>query len=173
MGLSFRNLQIYNPGHVLKYNLEEEYAIIYLTEDWDTIVEDDIFVRYENITEEAAILSGRIDLPVISLQYVDDDYLALDIFKNSVEIAHYYVGIDDVQIKNASEIIKTLHVESSMEIVFRKMLKKVKYATEAAFFINHIAKIPVYSYSYSDEPNSYKFLEQSEVLEKMNSWYLS
>ena len=169
MGLSFKNLQIYNPGHMMEYDLEEEYAIIHLTENWDTIVEDDIFVRYENITKEAAILSGRIDLPVISLQYDDDDdYLALDIFQNSVEIAHYYVGIDDVQIKNASEIIKILHVEDSMEIVFRKMLKKVKYATEAAFFINHIAKIPVYTYSYSDEPDSYKFLEQSEVLEKIN-----
>lgn len=167
MGLSFKNLQIYNPGHMMEYDLEEEYAIIHLTENWDTIVEDDIFVRYENITKEAAILSGRIDLPVISLQYDDDD-LALDIFQNSVEIAHYYVGIDDVQIKNASEIIKILHVEDSMEIVFRKMLKNVKYATEAAFFINHIAKIPVYSYSYSDEPDSYKFLEQSEVLEKIN-----
>lgn len=169
MGLSFKNLQIYNPGHMMEYDLEEEYAIIHLTENWDTIVEDDIFVRYENITKEAAILSGRIDLPVISLQYDDDDdYLALDIFQNSVEIAHYYVGIDDVQIKNASEIIKILHVEDSMEIVFRKMLKNVKYATEAAFFINHIAKIPVYTYSYSDEPDSYKFLEQSEVLEKIN-----
>ena len=38
MGLSFKNLQIYNPGHMMEYDLEEGYAIIHLTENWDTII---------------------------------------------------------------------------------------------------------------------------------------
>ena len=43
MGTSLQNLQVYNPGHKLKYELEDDYCVINLVDNWDTIIEDDIF----------------------------------------------------------------------------------------------------------------------------------
>ena len=73
MGTSFQNVQIHNPGHKMEYDLEEEYSVEHLVEDWDTIFEDSIETEFEEVREEAVRLSERVNTPVISINYFDDN----------------------------------------------------------------------------------------------------
>lgn len=169
MGTSLQNLQVYNPGQKLKYELEDDYCVINLVDNWDTIIEDDIFVECEDISKEAEKLSLRIDTPVISVQYIDDDFLTIDVFSSGKRISHYYLGIDEREIDNVNILMKAFHLEPSLELVFRRAIKAIYYAWDGIHYIGNLCRVPLWTDTYSDEPNSYKFEDLSKIVDEINT----
>lgn len=64
MGISFSNIQIFNPNHNNKYEVDDDYCIEHLTSDWDTILDDVLDVEIE-MFDEAIILSKSLSSSMV------------------------------------------------------------------------------------------------------------
>ena len=111
----------------------------------------------------------RIEAQVISVQYIDDDFLTIDVFSSGKRISHYYLGIDEREIDNVNILMKAFHLEPSLELVFRRAIKAICYAWDGIHYIGNLCRVPLWTDTYSDEPNSYKFEDLSKIVDEINS----
>lgn len=167
MGSSFRNIQVYNPGHKNQYELEEDYCIEHLTSDWDTILEDNIETEFEDVREEAVVLSKRLDTPVICVNYFDDMIFAIEVFEGGESIAYHFVGDEEMDTKNVQGLIKALRLDSELEIPFRTVIKKVDFAPVSMQLIEDLARIPISADFIEDKEDYYSFRDRKEALEEI------
>ncbi len=170
MGMSFRNIQIYNPGHEMKYDLEDDFCIEYLDSNWDTVMEDSLDTDYDAVKEEAVRLSERLDAPVISVYYFDDMIFEMEILVAGKTVAYHLVDDEGMETKNIPMLIEALRVESTLEIPFRNIIKKVNFGPDALNFISDLCRIPLDSSCIDDEPDTYKYKNMSEVLDSISNF---
>lgn len=170
MGTSFRNIQIYNQGHKMKYDIEEDFCIEHLAADWDTILEDSLENDFAEIREEAVMLSERVDTPVISINYFDDMLFAIEVLENGESVAYHFVGDEGMDTKNASVLMKALRLSPELEIPFMNIIKKVDFAPDCMNFMSNLCRIPMETAFFGDEPDSYKFMELSSVIDEINGY---
>ncbi|WP_022760964.1 hypothetical protein [Butyrivibrio sp. AD3002] len=168
MGTSFRNIQVYNPGHKNQYELEEDYCIEHLTPDWDTIFEDNLETEFEDVREEAVRLSERLDTPVISISYFDDMLFAIEVLEGGKSTAYHFVGDEGMDTKNIQELFKALRLEPELEIPFRNVIKKAGFAPDSMQLIEDLARIPIGAFSIKDEEDYYRFRDREEILDEIS-----
>ena len=170
MGTSFRNIQIYNPGHKMNYDLEEEYCIEHLVPDWDTIFEDSVETDFAEMREEAVMLSERVDTPVISINYFDDMLFAIEVLEGGESVAYHFVGDEGVDTKNVSALMKALRLSTELEIPFMNIIQKVILAPDCINFMTNLCRVPLDADYAGDAPDSYEFKKLSQVLDEINGY---
>ena len=170
MGTSFRNIQIHNPGHKMEYDLEEEYCIEHLVEDWDTIFEDSCETEFEEVREEAVRLSERVYTPVISISYFDDMLFAIEVLVNGESAAYHFVGDEGVDTKNVSVLMDALRISPELEMPFRNIIKKVDFAPDCINLMSNHCRVPLGACFIDEEQNSYKVMALPEVLDEIAAY---
>ncbi len=168
MGMSFSNIQIYNPTHKKKYEVNDDYYIEYLASDWDTILDDTLDFEID-ILDEAVILSERIHEPVIFVEYFDDDFLIIKVFNNESLQAYHYVGLDKKETKNRDVLIEALHVGKDKEASLIKVLECVNIASDALYYLENLCRIPLCSTMLDNNTDSYEFEDYNKIVDEIKT----
>ncbi len=72
------------------------------------------------------------------------------------------------EIDNVNILMKAFHLEPSLELVFRRAIKAIYYAWDGIHYIGNLCRVPLWTDTYSDEPNSYKFEDLSKIVDEIN-----
>ncbi len=169
MGTSFRNMQVYNPGHNNHYDVDEAFCVEHLAPDWDTILDDDFSDEFEEIRDAAVSLSEDIEQPVISISYFDDMLFALEVLEKGDSVAYHFVGDEQMDTRNVPGLMKALHLDPSLEIPFRNVLKKVSFAPDSVRLIEALARVPIGAYYVVEGAEDYyKFRDLNETLSEIS-----
>ena len=155
MGTTLCNINLYNPDKT-EYNAGENFTIVNVTEDWDTILETDDERDFDRISKLAATLSGALDTNAIVTIYFDDDVFGIDVYARGKMKAFYHNTYDGYESKNVSLMLRVLDLDIQSAKAFRYLLKKDMYAADAIHKLSAICRLPFYvdKFMYDHAPDN-------------------
>ena len=165
MGTTLCNLNVYNLEKK-DYDPGKEYLKVNITEDWDTILENDDDHDFDRICKLAASLSRSLDTNIVATTYFDDDIFDLEIYSSGKKKAFYHTGYDKLEVKNASAMVSMLDLDATDAKAFRYLLKKGLGAGYAISSFSALAGLPFYVEKYMYEHMPDKIIPDKEAVLK-------
>ena len=158
MGTTLCNINLYNPEKTV-YDAGEDFTVVHVTEDWDTILETDNERDFDRISRLAASLTEALDTNAVVTIYFDDDVFGIDIYASGKMKAFYHNTYEGYESKNISLMLRVLDLDIPTAKAFKYLLKKDMYAADAIHKLSAICRLPFYvdKFMYDNAPDTLIF----------------